>query len=491
MAQSKVYPSAPIAEQIVKLSICDAYSPKVWVTQTHFWPLQDSSHAQRSYEILREGLSRTLSEIPALAGTIGRTSDDPRDLVINVDGDAHVEFAWEDLTTRADIPAYSELKANGFPLTDLVAPFSQPITLSPLFEGARMVTAKLNYLKGGLALSFGFNHLLADASTVAEVERIWSLHCSDFSNGVRQTHKPVVDETAIRERLSAPVSLWAVGVFDDEHWKVFPTAHSQLNLPREAVTKEAALTVLQETKNAHLASLNGASEETKWCMWKFSAENLAKLKKDAGPDSTKWISTMDALVALFWSRLAFAKQKSKDGHAESLVLFPINIRSRLQPPIETQYVGNAVDIITTTCSLPALESDTGLLTAAQCMRQAVTGWKESKWAAWLTMAAGLPNDQAICPNPLALLAQHNMGFNDYSKSQSNVLNWGPELGVIDRTRYMKPASSLANCATAVIVHPRLADGALEVAATCTQHIRSMLEGDKVFSTYGEFVTTYT
>lgn len=50
------------------------------------------------------------------------------------------------------------------------------------------------------------------------------------------------------------------------------------------------------------------------------------------------------------------------------------------------------------------------------------------------------------PNPLSLLATHNMGFNDYSKSRPNVLKWGSELGVIDRTRYMEPASSMANCA---------------------------------------------
>ena len=37
-----------------------------------------------------------------------------------------------------------------------------------------MLTARLNLLDGGLALTFGFNHLLSDGATVVEVERIWA-----------------------------------------------------------------------------------------------------------------------------------------------------------------------------------------------------------------------------------------------------------------------------------------------------------------------------
>ncbi|PIB02987.1 hypothetical protein CB0940_11858 [Cercospora beticola] len=489
MAEFKVFPSEPVEKHTIKLSICDAYSPKVWVTQTHFWPLPDSSRAQRGYDILKEGLARTLAEIPALSGTIGRTSDDPRDLVVVVDDDAHVEFAWENLVGKAEIPSYAQLKEDGFPLTGLVALCSQPVALTPVHEGARMLTAKLNYLDGGMALSFGFNHLLADAATVAEVERIWSLHCADVSNGTQQKHKLQLPESTIRERLSKASS--EAGPFDDEHWRVFPTTRSQLNLPRESVSKEAALTVLEETKKAHLASIKSELEETKWCMWKFSAEALGKLKNDASlPSGEQWISTMDALIGLFWSRLSFARQKSTEGHQESLMLFPINIRQRLEPRIETGYIGNAVDIVVSKCSLSELESDRGLVTAAQHVRKAVSGWKESKWAAWLNMAANLPEDEAICPNPLSLLDTHNMGFNDYSKSQSNVLSWGSELGVVDRTRYMR-SQSLANCATAVIVHPRLADGGLEVAMTSTEHIKAALEKDKIFAQYASFVTTFT
>jgi hypothetical protein len=354
-----------------------------------------------------------------------------------------------------------------------------------------LLTVKLNLIKGGLALSFGFNHLLADASTVAEVERIWSLHSADVSDGrEQQQYKTNTDDSGIRARLSKPVE--GAGAFTDNHWKIFPTEFSQLHLSKTAVTKEAALSVLEQTKEAHLAALGGKIEKTIWAIWNFSPDSLVQLKKDAaGPDAAQWISTMDALIGLFWSRLSAIKQKSSEGHESSLLLFPINIRSRLQPAIDAKYIGNAVDIVFAETALAELEKNgSGLPYAAREVRKAVGGYKHSEWEAWITMAEALPNDQAICPDPVRLLATHNLGFNDYSKSQSNLLDWGSDLGRAARTRYCKPAASLAGCAPAVIVHPRLVDGGLEVATTVTEQLCSALKDDPVFQQYGKLATAY-
>lgn len=375
--------------------------------------------------------------------------------------------------------------------TDLILAFSKPETLTPISEGARMLTVNLSLIKGGVALSFGFNHLLADASTVAEVERIWSLHTADVSAGrQQQQYKSNADDSAIRSRLSKPVE--GAGAFTDEHWKIFPTEYSQLHLSKSAVTKEAALSVLQQTKETHLASFGGKIDTMIWAIWKFTPDSLVQLKKDAaGTDAALWISTMDALIGLFWSRLSAIKQKSSEGHEKSLLLFPINIRQRLQPPLDAQYVGNAVDIVFAETDLAELEkNETGLPYAAREVRKAVSGYSSSEWAAWITMAAALPNDQAICPDPVRLLATHNMGFNDYSKSQSNTLDWGSDLGRAARTRYCKPAASLAGCAPAVIVHPRLVDGGLEVATTVTEELCAAIKDDAIFRKYGKLATAY-
>lgn len=135
------------------------------------------------------------------------------------------------------------------------------------------------------------------------------------------------------------------------------------------------------------------------------------------------------------------------------MIFPVNIRTRLDPPLDPKFHGNCVDIVAASCPLADLEASdgVGLRAAAQSVRAAVSGWSQANWESWLTMACGLPDDQAICPNPLMLLESRNIAFNDYSKSQSHTLDWGRGLGKIARTRYMKPAGKHCD----LLLAPRL------------------------------------
>ncbi|KAF2718112.1 hypothetical protein K431DRAFT_287960 [Polychaeton citri CBS 116435] len=468
MDDVKVYPDKSVEPQISKLSLCDVYAPKIWVTQCHFWPCEERQPFERTYEILKQGLARVLSEIPELAGRITRGSDDPRDIYIEVNPNASIDFSHEDLSIVEDIPSYLALRSGGFPVQDIKLRILPDITLLPVTVGSPIFTAKLNKLKGGLCMTFGLNHLFADMSSVSEVERLWSLHTADVSSGRQSTYRPAINDVSFRERLS--VAPPGAAPFNDPHWMVSPTQQSQLNLPAAA------------------DSISGQVDATKWCMWRFSPENLTTLKKDASSsDATKWISTIDALIGLLWSRISFVKQKSQEGFETSEMLFPINARKRLHPPLHSNFLGNVVDLISAECPLADLEAgNAGLVAGAQCVRRAVTEWEQSKFEAWLGTAASLPNDQAICPHPLMLLASQNMTFNDYSKSQSNSLDWGIELGYIESTRYTTPAASMAGCATTVVVYPKLRDGGLEVVMTCSDAAQQALLDDPVLQRYAQF-----
>lgn len=485
---STVFPSRPVEENVIKLSLTDVYSPKVWVMQTHFWSCEETDTIKAAYTSLKQGLGRTLSEIPGLAGRTGRTSDDPRDLVVLVNDTAHVEFPLDDHTMNTGIPSYADLKQAGFPMTSLIQPFAMPVMMRAVSEGAPMLAVKFNVLKGGMALSFGFNHLLADATSIAEVERIWSLHTADASAGIEQrTHKGSGDDEATRVRLSTPSP--TTTTFESPYWKVFPTQLSQLVLPKEAQATETALKMVHKAKEEHWAAKGPQIDAPKWCMWYFGPAQLTQLKADCSVDlaSGEWVSTMDALVGLFWSRILLLLKNIQGDQQKSTLLFPVNIRSRLDPPLHPQYIGNAVDIVATEVPIADLQDDSSKswAAAARALRTAVTGWKQESWESWLAMAKALPNEEAICPNPLMLLDQHNIAFNDYSRSKSNTLDWGQHIGVADRTRYMKPAGSMKGCATGVVVFPRLADGGLEVATTSTDGLRDALAADEVFSKYAK------
>lgn len=482
METVKVFPPQTAAGQEIQLSLCDVYSPSVWVVQTHFWRLKDSTSYARIFQVLQEGLRRTVSEIPALAGTVGYGhSGDPRDLVLSIGSDAHVEFICEDLSGNDDVPPYDKLEAEGFPMTGLLAQFAPPITVAPVSAGACGLVAKLNLLKHGVALAWAFNHLFTDAGGIAEIEYIWAMHTADASSGKEGLYRTRTPDQDIRKQLSTPEP--GVTEFDDPYWKEFPIEQSQLFVPRDTVKAESALVTIRERKQAELTEMGKALDETRWLMLYFSPDNLAKLKlKASGPDQATWISTMDALIGFFWSHLAAVQADIKEDEISSCV-FPINIRARVEPAIPQQYIGNAVDVVFTECSLAQLASESGMRAGAQSIRKVVNGWSLSAWNAWRRQAIALPASRAIVPNPFMLLNPRNFAFNDYSKSKSNTLDWGADLGQIGRTRYMKPAASLANCATAVVVHPRLADGGLEVAMSCNAHVQDALEADESFQAY--------
>jgi trichothecene 3-O-acetyltransferase len=211
---SKVRPSESGAEHTIKLSVCDAYAPKVFVTQTHFWPLpageslepEPYPSALQRYAVLREALSRTLSEVPMLGGTVVQQTSDPRDLAVRIGHDAYVGFVLDDCSGRPGVPSYAELQAAGFPVPPTLAQhFSQPVMLQPVHEGSPTFIAKLNVLEGGLALTVAANHLVADAAVVNELQRIWSQHAMDVSNNQRHRHRRDIPELSIRARLSKPV----------------------------------------------------------------------------------------------------------------------------------------------------------------------------------------------------------------------------------------------------------------------------------------------
>ncbi|QIX01321.1 hypothetical protein AMS68_006838 [Peltaster fructicola] len=490
---SPVFPSKPVGEHVIKSSLTDVYSPKVWVMQTHFWSCESTASFEEAYTALKEGLSRTLSEVPGFAGTAQRASDDPRDLVVLISSTAQVDFPAIDHTTNAAIPTYDEIKAAGFPMTALIKPFAPPVTLTAVYEGAPLLALQFNKLRGGMALSFGFSHLLADASTIAEVERIWSSHTADASAAIQQRgYKSSGDDEADRLRMSTPTPGTSDG-FENPHWKLFRTEASALALPKQPARYEATLEMVRDAKRREAASGEAPKDDPKWCMWYFSPAQLARLKVDcsASLQQGEWISTMNALIGLFWSRVSILKRLDPGVHEKSTLMFPMNIRTRLDPPVHAQYIGNAVDILTTDVSvLDLTDSGKSWAVAARAIRTAVDGWTQEPIESWMATALRLSNEEALCPNPLILLNQYNVAFNDYSRSQSNTLDWGQHLGVADRTRYMKPAGSMKGCATAVIVFPRLADGGLEVATTCTDDLQSALVKDEVFRKYAELVCAF-
>nr|A0A3G1DJI9.1 RecName: Full=Acyltransferase M4; Short=AT M4; AltName: Full=Squalestatin S1 biosynthesis cluster protein M4 [Phoma sp. MF5453]AMY15061.1 acyltransferase AT1 [Phoma sp. MF5453] len=487
-----VRPYEDVPAQIIELSVPDAAAPKHCPIQLLYWPVEGKSNFIRGYENLKDGLSRLLADVPVLVGRLERGSKgDPRYLAVTISSDASVELEYEDISADDTIASYDDLVRNGFPTTGFKDIVSPKMSLGPMVEGSPMMCAKLNLIKGGAILAYGFSHVLADGWANSELGRLWALHAAHVSQGIGfERQKAATPDDEIRRQLSTLPDFDADAPLD-AFLQITPSEEATNFLHKDVLAAEKAKKKAREKMMATLLAAGEVPELPRFTFWRFTPEKLKELKQAAtSSDASKWISTMDALAGLFWSRIARIQGQSSNGHQQSRCIFALDIRRRLQQPVPLAYVGNVFSPVDAICPLDELESDSlGLKAAAQSMRQANKGWTQPRWEAWLNKIMSLPLDQTLDTSQEFRLQKHNMYFNDYSAFQLNTASWGAPFGQPARTRCLR--SGLAGGAAGVWVCPKFPDGSLEVWLTSTAAIQKSLFEDATFNRYAEFVCQYT
>jgi hypothetical protein len=481
-----------VPAQIIELSVPDAAAPKHCPIQILFWPVENRSSFIKGYKNLREGLSRLLAEVPTLLGNIKRNSKGgPRYLTVTIPAGASVEFAFDDVSAIETIPSYDDLQRTGFPTTGMRDLLSPKTSLGPMVEGSPMMCAKLNLIKGGAILAYGFSHILADGWANSELGRLWALHAAHASQGiVFEKQKTATPDEEIRSRLSTPPKFNADAPLDT-FLQITPSDEATNYLHKDVPSAEKAKRKAREKMMATIQAAGEVPEPPSFAIWKFTPKKLKELKQaGSSSDTTNWISTMDALAGLFWSRIAHIQGQSAKGHQQSSCIFALNIRQRLQPPVPQAYVGNVFSPVDAVCSLEELESDiSGLKAAAQSMRRANKGWTQPRWEAWLNKIMTLPSEQTLDTSQEFRLRKQNIYFNDYSAFQLNIADWGAPFGQATRTRCLR--SGLSAGAPGVWVYPKFPDGSLEVWLTSNDALRKSLLEDATFNQYAEFLCHYT
>lgn len=267
------------------------------------------------------------------------------------------------------LPSFNDLLGSGFPMTGLKVPLSAKISLGFQEEGSPMFCAKLSQIKGGAVLAFSFSHILANGLAVSELARLWALHTADASQGVAfRRRKTATPDEEIRNRLSTPPKLDADAALDP-FLQVVPSKESVNYLPRDIASVEEAKQKATGIMMRHLVAIGKKPEPRSFAMWQFTPGKLKELKQAASSSDVDWISTMDALVGLFRSRIAHFQGQSAKGHQKSTCVFSMSVFHRLQPPIPEAYIGNVFCPIGAEFQLAELESDdAGLKAAAQSLR---------------------------------------------------------------------------------------------------------------------------
>jgi omega-hydroxypalmitate O-feruloyl transferase len=166
-------------------------------------------------------------------------------------------------------------------------------------EKAPLLTVQLTRFRcGGFVLGLAMNHCLADGVAAAEFLRSWA----ETARGVPLSAPPFLDRTVLRARTSPTVA--------------FP--HEEFAEMEDV----SGLADLRDEPRVHRA-------------FTIDAARLARLKRE-----TAARSTFVALTAFVWRATARAMRMRPE--QRSRLMFAVDVRRRVDPPLPRGFCGNAV-----------------------------------------------------------------------------------------------------------------------------------------------------
>ncbi|KAJ4813650.1 HXXXD-type acyl-transferase family protein [Rhynchospora pubera] len=243
-----------------------------------------------SIEVVKASLAKALVLYYPLAGRCIVGSDGRIELDCNAEGCFFVRAQLERTFDSINFQPSQELE-------ELFIPSSQ-MAGSPFL----LLMIQVTYLKcGGVVLGFASNHVFADGQSMFQFIRTWaSIARGDLSSIV----PPSFDQTQLRAR-SPPIVK-----FDHSVYK--PNASRPTPTPTDSTTTK--LRLLKEQVNS--------------------------LKRRCNRGKVTNISTFCSVASLVWKCYCYAQNLSSDTAAR--LIFPVDIRSRLQPQLPKTHFSNAI-----------------------------------------------------------------------------------------------------------------------------------------------------
>lgn len=401
-ANNVVFPISPI----------DMLMPRMHVPKLLYFPSTAEPAAITSN--LRAALALTLKSIPIIAGSVAPSKQEGVQK-----GSLSVQrpyFEAEDILSSNDLRNeydYEQLRAAHFPSDEIAWDAIAPKQFGKAADSAPVMLAQANFLRGGLLLFFAVHHCVLDEVGLFNVMKVWSSSC----RGDVDLHF-VTPQWFDRSPLLQGAG---TGRLED---------HPEYALAPEGETVRAA-----EDPSVYFPS----SENVHSAIFFFSDESLKRLKMVAtisgpnnGDDGSAWISTNDALIALFWCCITSARvAESTKATSEIFPLFAmaVNGRSQLHPPVAPDYCGNVVVIAKTLSKADDLLSPQPgcLAKAASLVRKAVNVVDDAYVRDVIQMVRNVDDVSRLAPRRRPS-TEYSLGCSTWVRQPYYSLDWGRTVG---------------------------------------------------------------
>lgn len=417
-----VRPSVAPVPGLVQVTPLDQYMVRVILPMMVIFKIDEPSLRPIILQNLKKALSLAIDELLILAADI--IPLDPKNDTIQLEyrKDSGVWFHVKELP---DVD-YEDLARRNFPFSALPAAQFAP---KPLGHSARspVMTLQATFIKGGLVLTFGGHHVVMDAQGMGTFVEVWAKHVAAVSAGL----------TVPEEKRLGNDSLDAFQLFGPSMQRPlseFPTYYPAQDRSYEHMQAK----VLQK---AVAGDHEGIAKLIHVSHWAMSQEKLEALQDATVPRSKEESSvTANAtLSALIWKQVTRARRLTEKQVASSSLLTSVNVRRRVDPPLATEYPGNAIALARANATAVELEAPgvESLYAIAKKVAASIEWWTPDElWS--LTGALQTCGDVAnklLPPLNYDVLVTAPSRLGDMLKEAS----WGSELGDIKALRWAFPA----------------------------------------------------
>ncbi|GAY51224.1 hypothetical protein CUMW_132610 [Citrus unshiu] len=295
-----IRPAHETPKHCLKNSELDLLVPSIHVPGVYFYRRPNNSSDFFEAGLLKEALSKVLVPYYPMAGRLGR-AENGKFTDINCNGEGVLFMEAE---TTCVIDDLGDFESNTI-LLKLVpnVDSTKDISSCPL-----LVTQVTHFKCGGASLGIGVYHTLADATSVFHFINAWA----EMTHGISISNFPFIDRTVLE-----------IGV---------PTCSKFHHIEHDPPPSINNAPIDQNPRPISTAILNMSVDQINTLK--------AKSKENYGPTNTLNFTRFEILAAHIWRCLCKARGLSND--QVSKLYFPINGRSRLNPPLPSGYFGNVI-----------------------------------------------------------------------------------------------------------------------------------------------------
>jgi hypothetical protein len=362
-----VTPSLPLTPDWMKLPALDQIESRVIIPVVLVFQLSSPACREPLLRDLKISLANTIEELPYIAAHVVPDCDEQGTIQLEISDDAGVWFHSQEMPELE----YDALERRRFPCSAF--PFSSSMIPEPRLhhpQRSPVLTMLATFITGGLVLAFNIHHSVSDGSGVRPLIKVFAKHLAALSEGRFVSAADIFPD----ETLDRSIIFGGSGrkhICDIPNYRVSET----YRFSRERELLEASLA--GDEKHAVLQQLQLSQ-------WAISDEALLSVREAAshlhGNESSPVLTDHAILCAVLWRHVSRARLLSSSGTATSSFVSVVNVRRRMDPPLSSEYTGNAVVHAKTSAAVSDVESaEPGTLyELAQEIAHAIEWWTSER-----------------------------------------------------------------------------------------------------------------